>query len=183
MGALRLIRAIVDSLIDINDLDSLVLHYNKIDFNYVTPIAKTLDLPQLAVLDYGLALSAAFYLRSQEILKCCTQVEIENLVKNLSKKISAKNIVVTSGMGGATLVNCKNNSAIFCPAFNQNTIDTVGAGDTFFSICALSIGTKIDNKIVMLLASISASFSINQLGKKFFFNNKNLRKHLTHIFQ
>ena len=45
------------------------------------------------------------------------------------------------------------------------------------------IGTKIDNKIVMLLASISASFSINQLGKKIFFNNKNLRKHLTHIFQ
>ena len=85
MGALRLIRAIVDSLQDINDLDSLVLHYNKIDFNYVTPIAKTFDLPQLAVLDYGLALSAAFYLRSQEILKYCTQVEIENLVKKARK--------------------------------------------------------------------------------------------------
>ena len=109
--------------------------------------------------------------------------KIQNLVKNLSKKISTKKIIVTSGIRGATLINCKKNSATYCPAFNHNPIDIVGAGDTFFSMCALSIGIKIDNKIAMLLASISASFAINQLGKKAFFNNKNLKKHLTHIFQ
>ena len=79
--------------------------------------------------------------------------------------------------------NCKNNSIISCPAFNQNNIDTVGAGDTFFGICSLAIGSKIDNKISMLIASISASFAINQLGKKSYFNDKNLKKHLTHIFK
>ena len=108
---------------------------------------------------------------------------IPNLVKNLSKKISVKNIVVTSGIRGATLVNCKNNSVISCPAFSQNSIDTVGAGDTFFGMSSLSIGAKIDNKISMLIASISASFAINQLGKKSYFNEKNLKKHLTHIFK
>ena len=109
--------------------------------------------------------------------------KIPNLVKNLSKKISVKNIVVTSGMSGAALVNCKNNSVIFCPAFSQNSIDTVGAGDTFFGMSSLSIGAKIDNKISMLIASISASFAINQLGKKSYFNEKDLKKHLTHIFK
>jgi bifunctional ADP-heptose synthase (sugar kinase/adenylyltransferase) len=109
--------------------------------------------------------------------------KISTLVKNLSKKISVENIVVTSGSRGASLVNCKNNSVIYCPAFNQNNIDTVGAGDTFFGMCSLALGAKINNKIGMLIASISASFSINQLGKKSYFNEKNLKKHLTHIFK
>jgi len=30
---------------------------------------------------------------------------------------------------------------------------------------------------------MASSLTINQLGKKAFFNNKNLKKHLTHIFQ
>ena len=110
------------------------------------------------------------------------EVSVEKF-KNLSKKISVKNIVVTSGISGAALVNCKNNSVIFCPAFSQNSIDTVGAGDTFFGMSSLSIGAKIDNKISMLIASISASFAINQLGKKSYFNEKDLKKHLTHIFK
>ena len=109
--------------------------------------------------------------------------KITDLVKNLSKKISTKNIVVTSGMRGATTVNCTNGSATSCPAFNQNNIDTVGAGDTFFAVCALSTGAKIDTKTSMLMASISASFAINQLGKKYFFTDKILKKHLTHIFK
>ena len=70
-------------------------------------------------------------------------------------------------MRGATMVNYKNNSVISCPAFNQNNIDTVGAGDTFFAVCALSIGAKIDTETSMLMSSISASFAINNLGKKY----------------
>ena len=69
MGAIRLVRATVDSLDDVTDLDSLVSRYHHIDSSYVTPIAKALDLPQLVILNYDLALSAAFYLRSREILE------------------------------------------------------------------------------------------------------------------
>jgi len=108
---------------------------------------------------------------------------IPTLVKNLSKKISVKNIAVTSGIRGASLANVKNNAFISCPAFNQNSIDTVGAGDTFFGIFSLLIGSKVDKKICMLIASISSSFSITQLGTKSYFNKKNLIKHLTHIFK
>ena len=109
--------------------------------------------------------------------------KIPALVKNLSKKISVENIIVTSGSRGASLVNYKNNSVIYCPAFNQNNVDTLGAGDTFFGMSSLSLGAKINNKISMLIASISASFAINQLGKKTYFNEKTLKKYLTHIFK
>ena len=108
---------------------------------------------------------------------------ISNLVKNLSKKISVKNIIVTRGANGATLVESKKNNTVSCPAFNQKNIDTIGAGDTFFALCALLIGSKIDNRIGMLMGSIAASFSIDQLSKKLTFNNKILKRYLTHMFK
>jgi len=109
--------------------------------------------------------------------------EIPKLAKTLSKKISVKNIIVTRGNRGAVLVNNKNKSSISCPAFDQNIIDTVGAGDTFFSICSLAMGSKIDSKISMMMGAISAGFSIDQVGNKFYYNFQTLKKHLTHIFK
>jgi len=61
--------------------------------------------------------------------------KISELAKILSKKISVKNIIITRGTYGSVLINRKNNLVISCPAFYQNNIDTVGAGDTFFGIC------------------------------------------------
>ena len=107
---------------------------------------------------------------------------ISNLVKNLSKIISVKNIIVTRGANGATLIEPKKNNTVSCPAFNQKNIDTIGAGDTFFTLCSLLIGSKIDNRISMLMGSIAASFSIDQLSKKLTFNNKILKRYLTHMF-
>jgi len=80
MSAIRLVRAIVDSLDDITDLNSLVSRYRLIDSSYVTPIAKALDSPQLVILNYDLAISAAFYLRSREILESKALAETEALV-------------------------------------------------------------------------------------------------------
>ncbi len=109
--------------------------------------------------------------------------EISKLAKILSKKISAKNIIVTRGIYGSVLINRKNNLVISCPAFYQNNIDTVGAGDTFFGICGMAIGSKVDNKISMLLGAISAGLAVEQIGNKFYYNFQTLKKHLTHIFK
>ncbi len=108
---------------------------------------------------------------------------IPNLVKNLSKKISVKNIVITRGANGSTIVDTKKNLLINCPAFSEKNIDTIGAGDTFFTICSLLIGSGIDKKISLLVGSIAASFSIDQLSKKVTFNNKILKKYLLHMLK
>ena len=109
--------------------------------------------------------------------------EISKLAKVLSKKISVKNIVVTRGIYGSVLINTKNNLVISCPAFYQNNIDTVGAGDTFFGICSLAMGSKVESKISMFLGAISAGFAVEQIGNKFYYNFQTLKKHLTHIFK
>ena len=109
--------------------------------------------------------------------------EIRYELKNLSKKISVKNIVITRGANGSTIVDTKKNLLINCPAFSEKNIDTIGAGDTFFTICSLLIGSGIDKKISLLVGSIAASFSIDQLSKKVTFNNKILKKYLLHMLK
>ena len=109
--------------------------------------------------------------------------EIPKLVKNFSKKITVENIIVTRGRYGSVLINNKNNLVISCPAFDHNNVDTMGAGDTFFGVCSLAIGSKIDSKISMMIGAISAGFAIGQMGNKFYYNFQTLKKHLTHIFK
>ena len=67
MASLRLVREVVNSLADVEDLETLVDRFAQVDARYVIPIADGLDIPQLVLLDYDLVLGAAFYLRSQEI--------------------------------------------------------------------------------------------------------------------
>ena len=105
------------------------------------------------------------------------------LAKKLSKKIALNNIIVTKGRWGAVQIDCKDDSIISCPAFNDNTIDTVGAGDTFFALSSLTLGSKINSKIGLLISSMAASYSINQLGNISTFNFDILKKHLSHIFK
>jgi len=109
--------------------------------------------------------------------------KIPDLAKILFRKISVKNIIVTRGIYGAVLISKKNNLVISCPAFDRSNIDTVGAGDTFFAICSLAIGSKVDHKISMMMGAISAGFAIDQIGNKFYYNLQTLKKHLTHIFK
>ena len=56
------------------------------------------------------------------------------------------------------------------PAFNENTIDTVGAGDTFFALSSLSLGSNVNKRISLLISSLEASYSVDQLGNISTFN-------------
>ena len=101
---------------------------------------------------------------------------MNDLLKSLRKKISVENIIITRGRKGSIINNKKENSFIKCPAFNLNNKDTIGAGDTFFAICSLALSVKLDPKISLLLASIAADFSIDQIGKNNIFNLSTLKK-------
>jgi rfaE bifunctional protein kinase chain/domain/rfaE bifunctional protein nucleotidyltransferase chain/domain len=109
--------------------------------------------------------------------------KVLDLAKKLRRKISVDNIIVTKGKWGSILINCKNWSHTLCPAFSENNIDTVGAGDTFFALSSLCIGSEVDSKLGLLISSLAASFSTNQIGNLFPFNYKILHKQLNHILK
>ena len=77
----------------------------------------------------------------------------------------------------------KKNISISCPAFFQSNIDTVGAGDTFFGVCSLAVGSKVDNWISMMMGAISAGYAIEKIGNKSYYDFQTLKKHLTHILK
>ena len=77
MLAIRLVRAIADSLQAVADLPTLIERFQRSDADTVIPIADALDTPQVMVLDYRLALAAAFYLRAQEIQEQDTQADFQ----------------------------------------------------------------------------------------------------------
>ena len=108
---------------------------------------------------------------------------VPELAKILLKRISVKNIIVTKGMYGSIFINKKKNLVIPCPAFDQQIIDTVGAGDTFFALCSIAIGSKVDPKISMMMGAVSAGFSIEKIGNKSYYDFQTLKKHFTHIFK
>lgn len=106
-----------------------------------------------------------------------------DLAKQIRKKIIVNYIIITQGKFGSVMINCDNWSISNCPAFSQNNIDTVGAGDTFFSLSSMSIASKIDNNLNLLISSLAASHSTNQVGNLSIFNERILNKQLTHMFK
>ena len=67
MLGIRLVRAVADSLQEIDDLGTLVERFQRTGSDEAAAIADTLDAPQVVLLDCQLALGAGFYLRAQEI--------------------------------------------------------------------------------------------------------------------
>ena len=78
MLAIRLVRAIADSLPATTGLEALIERFQRSSTDDVIPIAEALDMPQVMVLDYQLALAAAFYLRAQEIQEQATQADFQS---------------------------------------------------------------------------------------------------------
>ena len=106
---------------------------------------------------------------------------INRLARNLKRQIKFKNLVVTQGKFGATLFNSKN-KIYNIPAFENNPIDTIGSGDTFFAIISLCLGSGLNEEVSLLFASLAASYSVNKVGSKKHFNKENLIEDIKHLF-
>ena len=77
MLAIRLVRAIADSLPATTGLEALIERFQRSSADDVIPIAEALETPQVMVLDYQLALAAAFCLRAQENQEQASQADFQ----------------------------------------------------------------------------------------------------------
>jgi hypothetical protein len=81
MLGIRLVRAIADTLAPVDDLAALVERFGRTGTDDVIPIADALDAPQVVLLDYQLALGAAFYLRAQEIQEARAEADLRQRIE------------------------------------------------------------------------------------------------------
>jgi rfaE bifunctional protein kinase chain/domain/rfaE bifunctional protein nucleotidyltransferase chain/domain len=101
------------------------------------------------------------------------KLNLNILANTLIKKNKIKNLIVTRGKDGVTLFR-NGLKALSCPAFANQAIDKVGAGDAMLSISALAIKKKLEPEIVLFLGSIAAAISVKSIGNKISVNMNEL---------
>ena len=104
--------------------------------------------------------------------------DIYALSKQLKKKLKTKNLLVTRGKNGAILIDDKKNELIECPAFANNVIDRVGAGDSMLSIISLLIKIGAPKDLSLLLGSFAGAASVETMGNSAFLKKNNFLRHL-----
>ena len=104
--------------------------------------------------------------------------DINFLSRQLKKKLNTKNLLVTRGRNGAILINSKSKEIIECPAFANNVIDRVGAGDSMLSIISLLIKIGAPKDLSLLLGSFAGAASVESMGNSMFLKKQNFLRHL-----
>ena len=98
-----------------------------------------------------------------EIHTCCLETG-EILMKQLSEILQAKNLVVTSGSGGAMFFDLEKNKYHHCPAFATKIVDKVGIG-----IYILHIENAVVGLLVWIIGIfISVNVHIPKVNELFF---------------
>ena len=92
--------------------------------------------------------------------------------------MKTKNLLVTRGKNGAILIDDKKNELIECPAFANNVIDRVGAGDSMLSIISLLIKIGAPKDLSLLLGSFAGAASVETMGNSAFLKKNNFLRHL-----
>jgi rfaE bifunctional protein nucleotidyltransferase chain/domain len=108
---------------------------------------------------------------------------IEKLIRTLSKKRKFEIIIVTRGNSGSVLYKTKTKELVFCPAFQKNYKDKVGAGDTFLYIFSIFYYVTKCEDLSLFMATISAGESIKFYANSMDFSDNFLLKTVNHILK
>lgn len=87
----------------------------------------------------------------------------EELLTELSKKISG-NGWLTRGSKGALAI--ENGQFEECPAFILDVLDTIGAGDAFFSLAGLTVAAGASVEVGTFVGNVAGALATNIVGNK-----------------
>lgn len=88
---------------------------------------------------------------------------LNELVKNLSERLSAQTVMVTRGKTG-TLIYEKNKGFVNCPSFATKVIDRIGAGDAVLSITAACTAAGIDPELTGFIGNLAGAQAVTIVG-------------------
>ena len=93
--------------------------------------------------------------------------KVEDLMISLSKDRNVENLIVTMGSDGSILYNSKLKKIFSAEAYANKVIDKTGAGDdTMLTMIGLSLKTKLDSNLSLLMSSLCAAQSLESLANK-----------------
>lgn len=106
-----------------------------------------------------------FTVDEQELCLSCGQRE-PNHAQELHKlldRLNSDNGWITRGAKDAVGIDVEQNTA-FCPILEHQTIDTVGAGDAFFSVAALAARCEIPIDMATFMGQLAGAQAVKILG-------------------
>lgn len=108
--------------------------------------------------------------------------KIDILSKKLKNQIKCKSLVVTQGRAGLIMINDKNKT-FTAPAFANQVVDKVGAGDALLSILAICLKDKNDENLSNFISSLVAAQSVENIGNSKPINKSSLLKNIQYILK
>jgi len=107
---------------------------------------------------------------------------LSEVVLKISEKMKCPNICITQGVDG---VSCFSNKEILdkVPAFGINSIDRVGAGDSFFALAALCQAKKYPLVLSAFVGSVAAAIKVQFICNKYSIKKDELCKFIIRLFK
>lgn len=88
----------------------------------------------------------------------------DKLMLSFSKKYNHKNFLVTLGKNGCAYL--KNDKIFYGPILQKGSVDTVGAGDSIFSIISLLEKMGINNYLLPFLSNCIGALAVQIMGNE-----------------
>ena len=107
---------------------------------------------------------------------------LEILAKKLSNMHGVKNLVVTSGKDGAFILKNKD-KVIHCPAFANEVLDKVGAGDAMLAIISLCLKVNIPEDLALFFGSLAGATAVENIGNSKFINKNELLRQAEYLIK
>ena len=108
---------------------------------------------------------------------------VDFLMKELSKSLHIKNLVVTQGDSGAMLFDSEKNEFHFCPAFASKVVDKIGAGDAMLALISCSLKSGFDADLSLFIGSLAAAQSVETIGNSTPVSKVQLLKTFSHAIK
>ena len=109
--------------------------------------------------------------------------KLNDLIVKLAKEMKIQNLIVTRGSDGSSLYNNKTRKFIYADAYASKVIDKIGAGDTMLSVISLCLKSKIDSNLSLIISSLAAAQSVENLANKDSISKLSMLKTLENILK
>jgi rfaE bifunctional protein kinase chain/domain len=90
---------------------------------------------------------------------------IEEVARNISKKVDADYFIITLGKKGSIGVN-RGSEINHTPVFSTKVVDTVGAGDSFFAFAAPCFAQGMPLDLVSFIGNAAGALAVQIVGNK-----------------
>lgn len=108
--------------------------------------------------------------------------DLKEMVTTLSQKTGGSNVIITRGKYGSLCYN-KDEGFFEVPAFTQQVVDRIGAGDALLSLASLCVAQQAPMEVVGFIGIVVGAEAVMIIGNKTPIERASLFKHIVSLMK